>query len=303
MTDLPFISIITPTYNRAHTLDDCIQSVLQQSFANYELLIIDDGSVDDTTAIVSAYKDSRITFISLDKHTGNLSYLRNFGISKSQGDFIAFLDSDDRWHPKKLEQQLRAIKNLKSGWSFTDVVEFNEHQVLRAGIYQRLKRKDGQYENLYQELIEGQLVIFPSSVLMAANCLDQVGAFDESLPLSDQAFLIRLANFYPSYFINGQLTEIRKHQQNMSIDPVYQESGHLEIIQSLKAAYQAGNISSKVFHQRIGKLYYGLGKVQQMNSDKHHAISNYKLAMHHSKLLSKIWIKTMFQLIKIIVGM
>ena len=100
------ISVIVPTYNRGHLLERALRSVLTQTHQQLELIIVDDGSVDNTADVVSTYDaDSRVRYI---RHQDNLgsSVARNTGIRHAQGEYIAFLDSDDEWLPTKLEKQM-----------------------------------------------------------------------------------------------------------------------------------------------------------------------------------------------------
>ncbi|MGB0522050.1 MAG: glycosyltransferase family 2 protein [Flammeovirgaceae bacterium] len=292
MKNTPLISIITPTYNRAHTLVECIESVLNQCYPHFEWWIIDDGSADDTATIINQYEDERIKYYPLGKHTGSLSYLRNLGVSKAKGTYISFIDSDDCWLPQKLTEQIHAIQQHSTAkWAFCDVIEFNQTAMLRDGIYQRLNRTNGVYPNLFTDLIHGQLIIFPSSVLIHRTAFAEVGQFDESLPLSDQAFLIRLAKQCTAYFSNAKLVKIRKHDQNMSHQPKIQESGHLEIIQQLEAAYQSRLVSSDFYQQRKAQLLFGLGKVYQHSRQYQQALNTYQQAQKYSSFPSKLWLK------------
>src|SRR5262245_29946090 len=110
----PLVSIIIPTHNRCSWLDQAIQSVLQQTWRQYEILIVDDASDDDTRKLVESFQANSTQPIHYIKTPGDralgVSRARNLGIKKSQGDFLAFLDSDDRWLPHKLELQLKALE-------------------------------------------------------------------------------------------------------------------------------------------------------------------------------------------------
>ena len=103
------VSIIVPTYNRGNLIGETIQSVIDQSYKNWELIIVDDGSTDDTKKRVEEFKDTRIQF-HLTVHSGVIGRVRNRGITYSKGNYIAFLDSDDLWLPNKLERQLSFLK-------------------------------------------------------------------------------------------------------------------------------------------------------------------------------------------------
>lgn len=104
------VSIITSTYNNAHFISQAIESVLAQTYDNWEMIIVDDGSSDGTEDVVKRFKDSRIHYFSL-KHSGTPAISRNIGIRHSSGEFIAFLDADDLWPPQKLEKQVAFLRS------------------------------------------------------------------------------------------------------------------------------------------------------------------------------------------------
>lgn len=106
----PLVSVIIPTYNRAHLIATTIESVRQQTYSNLEILIVDDASKDNTAEVVKAIADSRIRYI-CNKTNQKASITRNNGVQAATGDYIAFLDSDDVWFPTKIERQLEAIQN------------------------------------------------------------------------------------------------------------------------------------------------------------------------------------------------
>lgn len=103
------VSVIIPTWNRAHTIRAAVESVLTQSFPVYEVLVCDDGSTDGTEAIIRSFNDTRVQFVT-GKRAGRPAIPRNRGIAKAQGDWLAFLDSDDSWTADKLEKQFAAIR-------------------------------------------------------------------------------------------------------------------------------------------------------------------------------------------------
>ena len=114
------ISIITASYNAERFIKNTIESVLKQTYQNWEMIIIDDCSSDNTESIVNRYVelDKRIKFFKLEKNSG-AAIARNLGINKANGEFIAFLDSDDLWDENKLEKQIEFMKERKIGFSFT----------------------------------------------------------------------------------------------------------------------------------------------------------------------------------------
>ena len=123
----PLVSVVISTYNRANQITKAITSVLKQTYANFEIIIVDDASTDQTVAIAKSIVDPRIKVVELPKNTSG-TLPRNIGIEKSKGEFIALLDSDDEWKPQKLEKQLNFIKNIKSErfLCYTDLTLFDE---------------------------------------------------------------------------------------------------------------------------------------------------------------------------------
>ena len=144
MSDL--VSIIMPSYNTAKFIGDSIESVLNQTYTNWELIIVDDCSTDDTDKIVNNFKDSRIKYLKNKKNLG-AALTRNKALREAGGTWIAFLDSDDIWLPKKLEHQLNFMKRNGYNLSFTDYEKIDEkskpmniyvsgpHKVNRSKIY------------------------------------------------------------------------------------------------------------------------------------------------------------------------
>jgi len=124
--DFGLVSIITPSYNAAKFIANTIESVTNQSYNNWELIIVDDCSTDNTTDIVKSYleKDSRIRLIMLDNNSGAPARPRNIGISQASGKWIALLDSDDIWHPEKLERQLKTMHDFAARFSCTQMSDF-----------------------------------------------------------------------------------------------------------------------------------------------------------------------------------
>ena len=112
------VSIITPSYNSAKFIKQCIESVIAQTYTNWEMLIVDDYSSDNSLQILKKYNDKRIQLIELDKNVG-ASESRNVAIRKAKGKYIAFLDSDDLWEPQKLEKQISFMETEDIAFSFS----------------------------------------------------------------------------------------------------------------------------------------------------------------------------------------
>lgn len=116
------VSVVIPCYNAEAHIERCIDSVLAQSFENFEVLAVDDASCDSTVSRLRRYKDKRLRIITLDANSGSPAKPRNIGIQHAQGAFVAFLDCDDFWHPQKLHAQLGYMKDNAYPFSCTDYI-------------------------------------------------------------------------------------------------------------------------------------------------------------------------------------
>jgi glycosyltransferase involved in cell wall biosynthesis len=182
------ISVIIPTYNRAKLITKSINSVLNQTFHNFEVLIIDDNSTDNTEQEIAKINDHRIRYIKLENKQGS-NFARNFGIEKAKGEYIAFQDSDDIFHEDKLEKQL---KNLIDHQSDLDFCKVRLH--LGRGIYNfpGPSRVKGFLKNgIFNELTYGNF-ISTQAILIKTNIIKQY-MFDNELPrLQDYDLLLRM---------------------------------------------------------------------------------------------------------------
>jgi len=193
------ISVIIPTYNRRGFLESAIDSVLAQSFCGYELIVVDDGSTDDTPALIRGY-GSALIYIKQDNR--GPSAARNRGIKASRGALIAFLDSDDRWHPEKLLLQGEAMEG-EPGYliSHTGEVWYRNGELLQ----QKKKHKILSGDIFKRSL--SMCMVSMSTVIARRELFDYVGFFDEALPCcEDYDFWLRASLRYPFLLIDEPLT-------------------------------------------------------------------------------------------------
>lgn len=251
------VSVIMLAYNRGHLILESIKSVLEQSFSDYELLIIDDGSTDNTKDIIENISDSRISYF-YTSHTGKMSYLRNFGTANSKGEYIAFIDSDDLWQKDKLKNQVKILNNhLDIGMTFSDVEIFDKNGVFKKGIYNSLSKKKIFYKgSVFHLLISNQMSIYISSVMFRRNCLKKVSLFDEDLMSGDTNFLIRLSSIFDIYIVFDYWTSIRKHDGNFSLD--LHEASFQQMMKTLTFFYDSKRINKKLFNESLLKFRYAL---------------------------------------------
>ena len=177
----PIVSVIIPTYNREEVLPRAIKSVLNQIFKDFELVIVDDGSTDNTKDVVKNFNDDRVKYF-YQKNQG-VSAARNLGIKKARGKYIAFLDSDDEWLPEKIEKQISLFKNntsldfigckrivVNNKKEYKEKIDFNKEEV-SSKKYFKLSLKG----NL-------RTVCLTSGLVVKRKIIEKVGFFDKNLP-------------------------------------------------------------------------------------------------------------------------
>lgn len=194
----PLVSIIIPTFNRAAWLGGAIDSVLDQTFGDFELLVIDDGSTDDTKEIVTSYDNKVKYFYQSNKGP---SAARNLGIKQARANLLTFLDSDDRWLKDKLQvhvEMMMSNPNVKI--CYTDEIW------IRHGKRVNPKKTHQKYSGwIYQQCLP-LCIISPSSVMISREVFEKVGLFDENLPVcEDYDLWLRISQIYPITFIDRPL--------------------------------------------------------------------------------------------------
>jgi glycosyltransferase involved in cell wall biosynthesis len=188
----PAVSVILPTYNRAALLGRAIRSVLGQSYTDFELLVIDDGSTDETSNVVADFRDRRIRYISLAHNTG-AGAARNVGIRMARGKFLAFQDSDDEWLPSKLVKQMSAFErgSVRLGMVYSDM-----QKILGDGTATYFAAPSVPSNRLINPTIRFYQVcnLGIQSAVIKREYLDAAGHFNESLPaFEDLEMFIRLS--------------------------------------------------------------------------------------------------------------
>lgn len=191
---MPRVSVIIPTYNRAQFLMDAIGSVLDQSCQDFELIIIDDGSEDETRKIMKPFED-RLTY-HFQKNAG-ISRARNKGLRLAEGEYIAFLDSDDLWKKHKLEKQIELFEaDSQAQICYTDEIW------IREGVRVNPKKVHRKYSGWIFQHCVPLCIISLSSAMMRKSLLNQVGPFDEQLPAcEDYDLWLRISLMTPIHLI------------------------------------------------------------------------------------------------------
>ncbi|MBD6614690.1 glycosyltransferase [Komarekiella sp. 'clone 1'] len=234
---MPNISVIIPAYNSEKTIKVTIESVLRQTFVDFELIIINDGSQDSTLDIISQFKDSRIKVFSFNNSGGNVS--RNRGLNYAIGEFISFLDADDIWTADKLEIQLKALQENPQAvvaYSWTDYINENGEFVV-SGTHINING------NVYENLLLTNFLENGSNPLIRREALIELGGFDKYLSAAqDWDMWLRLACKFDFVCIPSVQILYRISANSVSSNLVRQEKACLQV---LERAYQIRPLALK----------------------------------------------------------
>ncbi len=222
----PKVSVIIPAYNSENTIKHTIQSVLNQTFADLELIVINDGSQDSTLEVVTQIKDSRVKVFSYSNAGGNVS--RNRGLHRAVGEFVSFLDADDLWTPDKLQSQLKALREnvtAKVAYSWTDYIDTNGHFILSG-------KRINVNGNVYERLLLNNFLENGSNPLICRKSLITLGGFDESLNAAqDWDMWLRLASKFNFICVPSVQILYRISANSVSSNLVRQEKCCLQVLE------------------------------------------------------------------------
>ena len=194
----PLVSVIIPTFNRGWILKEAIDSVLAQDFTDFELIVVDDGSTDDTDQILDDYGQDLMVIRQTNQ---GVSAARNRGIDAAAGRLIAFLDSDDLWLPRKLSTQVAFFDANPQA-----VINQTEEIWIRNGVRVNPKIRHHKFSGMIFERSLALCLVSPSAVMMKRFLFDEVGLFDEDLPAcEDYDLWLRISWRYPVYLIETPL--------------------------------------------------------------------------------------------------
>lgn len=240
------VSIIIPTYNRGYIIKKSIKSILNQSYQDFELIIVDDCSNDDTQEIVEKIQDKRIKYIKLENNSG-ANKARNIGIQNARYDLIAFHDSDDEWHRDKLEKQLKYLEDGKF-----DIVSCKYNQYINEKFNSVVPLDNIDLsEDLLNKVLYGNFM--STQTILGKKICFQVEKFDNDLPrYQDWELAIRLIQNYKIGFLNIPLVDVYIQENSISKNP---EKGLIAI----KEIYKKHNLlilKDKKLDSYINKFIY-----------------------------------------------
>ncbi|MEQ8264311.1 glycosyltransferase family 2 protein [Pseudohaliea sp.] len=233
---LPLVSVVLPSYNRADSLPNALRSIAEQDYGNLEIILVDDGSSDDTGEKVAQLAIPELRYLRHEKNRG-ANAARNTGIAAANGEFIAFQDSDDTWDSRKLSLQIRALQahgGHVAFCAFDRIIDGKRVRIPKPGYQIRPGCEDR-----FGRLLEGSFISCQSLIVRKALLLE-AGLFDEALPrLQDWELCLRLAKRHPMVYLEDALVQV-----DISNDSITREVSRL-----IKAAYIILEKHAEDFHR------------------------------------------------------
>lgn len=294
------VSVVIPTYNAAAFLPEALESVLSQSEAPTEVVVVDDGSTDHTPQLMKAY-EGRVRYFRTERLGAGGA--RNLGINMTTGEQIAFLDADDYWLPDKLKLQRDFFRNHPEvEMVFTDAEAFQGEKVLLKSLksdpaYRRAIGGDGVLTDAYLKILKTPFISM-GSVMVKRDCLKRVGLFDSSLPVAeDRDLWLRIAYDAKIAFLPLVLMRVRKHERNISRDPVRGLQFEILAIKKQLPVSQKYRRETEAqlahLYQRLAHHYLGQNKALEGRNAFREAL-RYHLAIrpsvyYLSSFISPVW--------------
>ncbi len=246
---MPKVSVIIPCYNSAELIADAIDSVLAQTYKDYEIIVVDDGSTDNSREVIESYGDA-VKYV--HQENSHISAARNHGFRVSSGKYIASLDADDIWLPEKLEKQVAVFEQhpdvgLVYCSGFIRTIGQEDRMQLSISKPYTSSRRSKVFEYLFKA---GPVAT--SSAVVSRDIWEKVGGLDESKPLregQDYEFFARISAFAPVYFIDEILMIYRRHGKNTS-SAITREN----VRRRLSIKLRARNIALQNIRRLGGKL-------------------------------------------------
>ncbi|MCF6150425.1 MAG: glycosyltransferase [Candidatus Kuenenia sp.] len=278
MTDkTPLVSIIMPTYNCAGYLPEAINSVLAQTYDAHELIVIDDGSTDNTKSVLAPYME-KIQYIDLGRNEG-LPIARNTGIHAARGEYFAFLDADDIWMPEKLEVTMEQfLKNPDVGMVYSKHINIDSKSQFREGKI-RGKLPSG---NIFLQLFFEQNFVICSSVVVRKDVFHATGLFDFDLVnCQDWDMWLRITFYYKVIGINTPLVKYRHSSKSLSKNRNNVLKYQQVVIDKIYTMFKdkENGISEKIYKKRLAAHYAKIGRHYMRIGDKTTAKENFRLSL------------------------
>ena len=251
---MPRVSVVIPTYNCAHYLGQAIESALTQTFTDFDVIVVDDGSKDHTADVVHRYS-ARVTY--LRQENRGLPAARNHAIRRSSSDLIALLDADDWWEPTKLEKQVALIdRDDQIALVYTDLkVIYDDGAVISSFLASRPLAKDGY---VFDDLIQSGFIL-PSTVLLRRSCVQEAGLFDETMRSHEDIELwLRLCHRWKVAGVRESLVNRRQGTQNMTANPALRAEYGVKTYEKALTIPGLTDVQRSALQERLAAAHFEL---------------------------------------------
>ncbi|HEY40915.1 MAG TPA: glycosyltransferase [Dehalococcoidia bacterium] len=251
---MPKVSVVITTYNYRRFLAEAIQSVLEQTFTDFELIIVDDGSTDNTREAVDNFKDQRIKYIYQEHRGGNVA--RNVGLSISTGKYIAFLDADDIWLPEKLEMQVSLLDSSPDvALVCSDFYRFDDQS---GTILNRAwENRQVDPKRALNLLLSESAFAVTSTVLIRTDVITEVGGWDESLNIGqDWELFVRIARNFAFEAIHTPLVKKRQHDARLSSDWEFRYLNFPITLNKVINTYPLSTADRRAIKRRLASVHH-----------------------------------------------
>lgn len=267
----PKVSIIITTYNGANFIAETIESILRQSWQNWELIIIDDGSEDNTCEIIAEIKDERIHLYKAGR-IGINGRIKNIGLEKASGELIAFIDHDDLWHPSKLEMQITALQDYpEAGFCLTGGYNFKRRGEPFEYFY---KQKIGtRFDNIFLSIFRSEITIWTQALLVRREIMKHAGPFSETGVFADPEFMFRIAYHCKAVVLYEPLFYHRLHETNYTV--LNWETSHKEGLEVISLYRDKKMLPSKLARDVLFRSHINFGEKCLRYEKRGKAISSF----------------------------
>jgi glycosyltransferase involved in cell wall biosynthesis len=283
---MPTVSVIIHTFNNEKFIAETVESVLRQTYNDYEIVVVDDGSEDGTRdALLPYMQEIRYHY----KENGGIASAKNAGISLSNSEFIAFLDHDDLWVPDKLKIQMEHFNsNPQIGLVYAKYTSFRNDKELRT------KPEKGYSGWIFKELLSKSF-IQTSTVVVKRECLDAVGPYDESFTLGDEYdMFLRVAKRFQCGFVDKELTRYRVHDRNASKDDLLFDKENLRVFKKVYNGYtDLDEKEKKILRKRIAMYSMKIAKCLDSQGQLKESMKYQKEALNYLSFFHKFMYKFM----------
>ncbi|RXR17755.1 glycosyltransferase family 2 protein [Flavobacterium amnicola] len=254
----PLVTVVIPTYKRTDYLKLTLESILNQSFQDFEIIVVDDGTPNDDNLMLCSSLD-KVYYIKID-NTGGPAKPRNVGIENAKGKYIAFVDDDDLWTPEKLQKQVDILdENPDFGLVHTYCQVIDAAGMLKDEFVGKPGSPNVKHGDVFMRMMGNWTIMMPTPIVRK-EIIDKVGGFNETIPgtFADVEYWVKTSFYTQFYYIDEPLVLYRVHDQNMSNDTLK----YLQLPLCLKKVLQQQFVNNKITKKQYAQLLNNLCQMQ-----------------------------------------